>query len=522
MNQPHLWWYVTRASALVAWVLLTGSVILGIFLSTRVMRKIDNPAWLQDLHRFMSGLALVMVGLHMVSLMLDDYAHFDLFELLIPGATANSDVASIQAKTIPVALGVLALYLMIAVQSSSWFMKRLPRRFWKGVHYSSYVALVFVLFHAGFSGSDVKELWYKTMSIALIALATAAVIIRVTVGARTRPARVGLSSAGGEAPAVGTPATQSAAATPVPKIRMRVVETRTLAKGVKGITLVPVDGGNIDVWHPGSHVTLYLPTGLERQYSLCSDPADRDHIDIAVLERKGSQGASSWIHKNIKTGTELDVSPPRNHFELEPAPRYLFVAGGIGITPIKAMIESLPPKREWELFYFGRSRTTMAFADELERDFGPRVHILASDEVQGDTDIATLIPDQTVEVYSCGPESLMSAVAALVDPDHMHLERFVAIERPATQARPVTLTLRKSKKTISVPADESLLDAMERNGVPILGSCRNGLCGTCEVRVVSGDVDHRDSIMNDDEKDELRIMYPCVSRAKTPELTLDI
>lgn len=538
MNQPHLWWYVTRASALVAWVLLTGSVMLGIFLSTRVMRKIDNPAWLQDLHRFMSGLALVMVGLHMVSLMLDDYAHFSLGQLLIPGATANSDVASIQAKTIPVALGVVALYLMVAVQASSWFMKRLPRRFWKGIHYASYVALIFVVFHAGFSGSDVKELWYQTMSVALIALTTAAVILRVTVGTKTRPARRAAgtatlpagdarreSTSGATTRTSRTRGRDSEAAAPlppVPKIRMRVTDRRTLAKDVVGITLVPVAGGKIDVWPPGSHVTLYLPDGLERQYSLCSDPADRDHIDIAVLRRRGTQGGSDWIHRNLKVGSEIDVSPPRNHFDLEPAPRYVFVAGGIGITPIKAMIESLPPQREWDLFYFGRSRKTMAFVAELERVFGTRVHVVASDESRGEFDLASLVTDQPVEVYSCGPESLMSAVAALVDPDHVHLERFVARERPDREARPVTLHLRRSKKTIAVASNESLLEAMERSGVPILGSCRNGLCGTCEVRVVSGDVEHRDSIMDDDEKDDMHIMYPCVSRANTPELTLDI
>ena len=513
MNEPHLWWYVTRASAVVAWVLLTVSVVLGILLSTRVMRKIDNPAWLQDLHRFVSGLAVVMVVLHMASLMLDSFAHLSVAEILVPGATQGSDVVSMQQKTIPIALGILAFYLLIAVQGTSWFMNRLPRKLWKGIHYASYGALILVMFHAGFTGTDVSELWYKSLSIVLIAAAAGAVIVRATVGARTRPAR-------GATPRADE-ARVAPVAPPVPKRRMRVTHVSTLATGVKGIRLVPVDGDPVDIWHPGAHVTLYLPDGRERQYSLCGDPAERDHVDIAVLKRPGGDGGSEWIHRSLKVGSEIDMSPPRNHFDLEPATRYVFVAGGIGITPIKAMIESLPLRREWDLFYFGRSRQSMAFVSELEEEFPQRVHVIARDEVDEKADLAPLVTRPGALVYACGPESLMSAVAELVPSERMHLERFQAVDRSGGPAQPVDLHLRKSGKTIHVPADESLLDAMVREGVPLLGSCKKGLCGTCEVRVRAGRVDHRDSIMTDEEKDELHVMYPCVSRAFTPDLTLD-
>jgi ferredoxin-NADP reductase len=289
-----------------------------------------------------------------------------------------------------------------------------------------------------------------------------------------------------------------------------------------GVRLVPVVGGNLDVWHPGAHVTLYLPNGLERQYSLCGDPAERGHFDIAVLKKRGSTGGSKWIHENLKVGTELEVSAPRNHFDLEPAAEYVFVAGGIGITPIKAMIESLPPKRKWQLHYFGRSRTTMAFAAELEADFPDRVFISAADEREADPDIKSLVAAPGAEVYCCGPEALMSAVAAHVPEASMHLERFVAVERIADVVSSVVMNLKKSQRQVVAAADESLLDALMRDGVPILGSCKKGLCGTCEVRVIDGQPEHLDSIMDDAEKDELHIMYPCVSRSRTPELTLDL
>ena len=521
MNEPHIWWYVTRASSVIAWVLLTGSVVLGILLSTRVMRKIDNPAWLQDLHRYVSGLALIFIGLHMVSLMLDDFVHFSLAEVLLPGATAGSSVSSVQAKTLAITLGVLAFYLMLAVQVTSWFMNKLPRRFWKGVHYSAYAALVLVTFHAAFTGTDVPQLWYKTLSIVLIAAAAGAVLVRVIVGNRTRPARSGVAAES----ATGKPSdTRPAPAATIPSdtIRMRVTETKVLAKGVLGVRFVPVAGGNLDVWHPGAHITLYLPNGLERQYSLCGDPAERGHFDIAVLKKRGSTGGSKWIHENVKVGTELEVSQPRNHFELEPAAEYVFVAGGIGITPIKAMIESLPPKRTWQLHYFGRSRTTMAFSAELEADYPDRVFISAADERDADPDIRAIVTVPGAEVYCCGPEALMSAVAVHVPEASMHLERFVAVERAATAATAVVMKLKKSRRTVVAAADETLLDALVRDGVPILGSCKKGLCGTCEVRVLDGQPEHLDSIMDDAEKDELHIMYPCVSRSRTPELTLDL
>lgn len=506
MNEPHLWWYISRASAIIAWALMTASVVWGILLSTRVMRRVDNPAWLQDLHRFLGGTMLIMVGLHMVSLMFDKWLAFSPGEVLLPFAT--------DFKPLPVALGILAFYLLVAVQGSSLLMNRLPRKFWKGVHYSSFVALILISFHAGFTGTDVGSLWYKIVAVSLIAVVAISVIIRISTGTATRPAR-----------RIDAKRAAPGGASPVPqpeKRRLVVTGATPVADGVLGIRLEGPGREALPLWHPGAHLTLHLPNGLERQYSLCGDPADRHHYDIAVLRTRDSEGGSEWIHQQLIPGSTIEVSGPLNHFELEPAPEYLFIAGGIGITPMKAMIESLPAQRSWRLVYVGRSRRTMAFAAELEARYPARVLIQASDENAAALNLDDVIGFGAHEVYCCGPESLMSAVAARVPAQRMHFERFVALERAARPAAGVHVECRKSRKAFTVPAGQSILDALEENGLPVLGSCRKGVCGTCEVRVLAGDPEHLDSVMDDAEKEALRVMYPCVSRATTPGLVLNI
>ncbi|MBB5643492.1 2Fe-2S iron-sulfur cluster-binding protein [Cryobacterium roopkundense] len=500
MTEPHLWWYISRASAIIAWALMTASVVWGILLSTRVMRRVDNPAWLQDLHRFLGGTMLIMVGLHMVSLMLDKWLAFTPGEVLAPFAT--------DFKPLPVALGILAFYLLLAIQGSSLLMNRLPRKFWKGVHYSSFAALILISFHAGFTGTDVGSLWYKIVAVSLIAVVAVAIIIRISTGTATRPARK--IDAKRAAPGGASPV-------PQPEKRGLVVASATpIAEGVLGIRLERHDWAPLPLWHPGAHLTLHLPNGLDRQYSLCGDPADRHHYDIAVLRTVDSEGGSEWIHQHLVPGMTIEVSGPLNHFELEPAPEYLFIAGGIGITPMKAMIESLPAQRDWRLVYVGRSRRTMAFAAELEKQYPGRVLIQASDENTPSLNLDDVIGLGADEVYCCGPESLMSAVAARVPAERMHLERFVALERAGRPAAPVHVECRKSRKACDVPAGQSILEALVENGLPVLASCRKGVCGTCEVRVLAGDPEHLDSVMDDDDKESLRIMYPASPGPRHP------
>jgi ferredoxin-NADP reductase len=534
MNDPHIWWYVTRASAVIAWILLTLSVVWGILLSTRLLRNIDNPGWLQDLHKYFGGASLIMVALHVVSLMLDGWLHFSLIEALVPFEAAY--------RTVPVAIGILSMYLMVAIQGTSLLMNRLPRKAWKAIHYTSYGALVMVAFHAGLSGTDVGSSWYRILSIALIVVAAVAVLLRVLVRSKGPAAALVAPPAGDTTATVtatfpGQPAAPAAVGAgaggtatlartsviPLLEKRTMVVSSITRqAEAVLGVRLLPLGGGMLPAWFPGAHVNVHLPNGLQRQYSLCGDPADRSHFDIAVLRTEFSEGGSSWIHDSLRIGMTLQIDGPLNHFELEAASEYLFIAGGIGITPIKSMIESLPARRAWRLAYFGRSRTSMAFLGELLSRYPGQVGVFASDELAAPADLSG-IARSTADVYCCGPESLMAAVAAVVPAERMHFERFVPIVRVA-QAAPhsVSITAARSSKTFDLAAGQSILDGLERAGVPISGSCRKGVCGTCEVRVLSGSPDHLDSVMADAEKDQLGVMYPCVSGSRSASLVLDV
>jgi ferredoxin len=165
----------------------------------------------------------------------------------------------------------------------------------------------------------------------------------------------------------------------------------------------------------------------------------------------------------------------------------------------------------------------MAFLDELLERYPDQIEVFASDENEGSLDVYALTAKSNAEVYCCGPESLMSTVAGFVPADRMHLERFVALTRESIiPAEPIEVTCKKSKKSFVVDVDESILDALEENGLPIIGSCKKGVCGTCEVRVVEGKPIHLDSVLDDEEKDRLKVMYPCVSRAEAGKLILDI
>lgn len=502
MNDPHIWWYVTRSSAVIGWVLMTLSVLWGILLSTRLLRKADNPGWLRDLHSYFSGVAIAMVAVHMVSLMLDGWLQFSALNLFVPYTTDYRPFA--------VALGIVGMYLLVIVHLTSLAINRLPRKLWRAIHMSSYGSLLIVAFHAGLSGTDVGTSWYQALSVALIVVITLAVVLRILAGSR----EASNAAPAGDAVTVHEPPTETVQ-------RMVVASVTPVADRVLGLRLLPLGGGTLPAWHPGAHITLRLPNGLERQYSLCGDPAERGHYDIAVLHTTDSTGGSEWIHSSVTTGMLLDVVGPLNHFELEAAFDYLFIAGGIGITPILAMIESLPERRTWKLAYFGRTRSSMPFLGTLLARYPDRVFPIVRDEFAERPDVFASIRASTAEVYCCGPESLMMSVADAVPADRMHFERFTPVVRTALAATAVDVNCTKSRKQFSVPAGESILDAMKANSVPVFASCLKGVCGSCEVRVLGGTPEHLDSVMDDAEKDHLGIMYPCVSRATSATLVLD-
>lgn len=508
MIDPQIWWYVTRASALIAWVLLVLSVTWGILLATRILKPKDNPGWLMDLHRWMAGLAVFFTGLHMFSLYADQYAHFSFEDLFIPFHSQYTKIESL--GPLPIALGVLCFYLLIAVQSTSLIMKILPRKFWKAIHYLSYVVVVLVSFHAGWSGTDTRAWMYRVVAIMLIMLTTVALIVRILFpkSARTLAATVEQRR----------PAQLSEV-----KQTMVVNKITQVASGIKSIELFDPAQELLPTWVPGSHITLHLPNGLKRQYSLCGDPADRSRYQIAVLNSPTSRGGSKWIHEDLQLGTALEISGPHNHFELEPSSEYFFVAGGIGITPIKSMLESLPARRQWKLLYAGKNRSAMAFVDELSSAYPDRVIVHADDEQGGPPQLDQYLANVKGEVYLCGPEPLLNALIERVPTERLHYERFNAIVREeAPLAHPYEVTLVKSKQTFTVKPDESLLSAINNHGGAVISSCGEGVCGTCEIRILEGQAMHLDSVMSDADKDEIRVMYPCVSKARSQKLVLDI
>jgi len=510
LSDPHIWWYVTRASAILAWVLMTLSVVWGVLLSTRIMRKVDDASRLQDLHRYFGGLGLVMVGLHVVSLMLDGWLAFTPLEALVPLQT--------EYRPWPVALGILALYLLVAIYGSSLLRNRLPQRFWKGLHYSNYAVVLLVALHSGLTGTDVGRWWYSAVAVMLISLTAVSIIVRLALSSRRA------ASIAAEAPAV-----QPAAARAVPRVaagpparQMAVAAIAPAADGVRSIRLVPVGGDELPPWEPGAHIALRIPGVGPRQYSLCGDPADRYHYDIAVLREPESRGGSAWIHERLTPGTVLEVEEPANHFRLIAAPSYLFIAGGIGITPLLAMIASLPERREWRLWYLGRSRATMAFLSLLLARYPGRIVVYARDEHPARADVAAVISAWEGEVYSCGPAELTDAVAAAGRPGRVHVEHFAPVSHDALPAAPLVIECRDSRKTVDVDADQSVLDALENAGLPVVASCRRGVCGSCEVRVLDGRPEHLDSVLPAEEADELGVMYPCVSRSRDSLLVLDL
>ncbi|MFE7464153.1 PDR/VanB family oxidoreductase [Streptomyces sp. NPDC057499] len=303
--------------------------------------------------------------------------------------------------------------------------------------------------------------------------------------------------------------------------RLLVTERSTPAEGVVRLRL---KGSGLPAWQPGAHLDVLLPSGLVRQYSLCGDPADPDTYTIATRLVEGGRGGSREVHERLREGEEVEVREPRNRFPLTEAPAYLFVAGGIGITPVLPMLRALAASgADWRLLYGGRSRASMPFLDEIGRldADGGRVTVVAEDEA-GRPDIAAALTDTApgTAVYCCGPEPLMDAVAAALPPGRiLHLERFTA-SGPSADATAFEVELRRSGRTVQVPADRSVLAAV-REEVPYVSySCEQGFCGTCRQRVVEGEADHRDELLTESERADTMLI--CVSRCRGPRLVLDL
>ncbi|SDR63729.1 vanillate O-demethylase ferredoxin subunit [Rhizobiales bacterium GAS113] len=279
-------------------------------------------------------------------------------------------------------------------------------------------------------------------------------------------------------------------------------------------------------FEPGSHVDVHLPCGKVRQYSLCGDPTDLRRYTIAVKREQAGRGGSAWIHETVAVGSTLPVSAPRNHFPLDPSQGpTLLLAGGIGITPILAMARVLERQgKPYELHYFTRSRALAPLLSVIERELERRnVRLHFDDEPETRQDLASLLSTRSFEaqLYYCGPPGFMAAVdrvAAHWPKGYVHFEAFQPPESGDAPPNPFTIALRDGT-VVAVPADTSALAALRAAGVPLLASCENGACGTCECGILEGQPIHRDAILSKDARAHRFI--PCVSRA-TGVLKLDL
>ncbi len=319
--------------------------------------------------------------------------------------------------------------------------------------------------------------------------------------------------------AVTTAATETALA-------VTVTGRRMLNESVVELTISP-DGSPFPSWEPGAHIDLELPDGALRQYSICG--GDPGNIRIAVLRDEAGRGGSRSVHDHVRVGDRLRVRATRNHFRLREAPFYLFVAGGIGITPILPMIDAATAKdRDWRLLYLGRSRDRMPYLQELQDQFGHHVYAWPSKERGRYSldDIWARMPAGPALVYGCGPERLLTDLEDSArrhdSVDRLVIERFHPRDITHEPNRPFQVTLARSGAVVTVNEDESVLDAINAAGANVLSTCREGTCGTCEVRVLAGIPEHRDSVLSLEERLENASMMTCVSRCRGQHLRLDL
>ncbi|MFD5985345.1 PDR/VanB family oxidoreductase [Streptomyces cyaneofuscatus] len=326
-------------------------------------------------------------------------------------------------------------------------------------------------------------------------------------------------------PALAEPISGHSQRRPTTIRRLLITERVPVAEGVVQLRL---EGPALPCWQPGAHLDLVLPSGLVRQYSLCGDPDDPGTYTVATRLVEDGRGGSREVHEQLQEGAEIEVRGPRNRFPLVEAEAYVFVAGGIGITPILPMLRSLAERgANWRLLYGGRSRGSMPFLDEIEKlgAEGGRVAVVAQDEA-GHPDAVVALADIApgTAVYCCGPEPLMAAVtAALPEGCTLHLERFSAVTADAVGAvdsSAFEVELRRSGQTVQVAAGQSVLAAVREELPNVSYSCEQGFCGTCQQRVLEGEIDHRDELLTDDERGDSMLI--CVSRCRGARLVLDL
>jgi ferredoxin-NADP reductase len=305
------------------------------------------------------------------------------------------------------------------------------------------------------------------------------------------------------------------------ELKVRVRSMAREAAGVMSVELEPLEHP-LPRWTPGAHIDLIVPGAPVRQYSLCAQPSSPSYR-IAVLHEKDSRGGSRAVHERLRPGDEIALRPPVNRFVLESAPGYLFIAGGIGITPLLPMLHAASADGvPWRLLYLGASRAVMPFLDELGQ-WGDAVTVVARDE-RPRLDISAELAAHPHElVYACGPERLLSAITeAMPDAEtRLRVEYFSAPEMDYEPGGAFRIRLDRTGLELEVAPEESILDVMRAAGLDVLSDCEEGICGSCETRVVEGEVEHRDFVLTTQERARGDCLMVCVSRASCPLLVLD-
>lgn len=310
---------------------------------------------------------------------------------------------------------------------------------------------------------------------------------------------------------------------------LKVDAVTPVAHDVVQLRLVAPDGASLPRWTPGAHIDLECgDTGLSRSYSLCGDPADTGAWTVAVLKDPDSRGGSAWLHANVKPGDRIKVKGPRNHFRFdESVQRAVFVAGGIGITPVMTMARLAKQRGiDYVFHYSGRTRGAMAFVDALAAEHGDRLVLHVKDE-GGRADLAALFaqPQAGTTIWACGPERMLDALAQACagwPEDSLRVEHFHGAQGSLDPSREhaFEVVLKDSGLVVQVPADRTVLDALRAANIDVQSDCGEGLCGSCEVRVLEGEVDHRDVVLTRAERPGK--MMVCCSRAKDGRLVLEL
>ena len=311
---------------------------------------------------------------------------------------------------------------------------------------------------------------------------------------------------------------------------VRVQAIRLEADRIRSFELRPLTGHDLPAFTAGAHIEVHLANGIVRSYSLANSPAEGNRYEIAVNKEVSGRGGSGFMHDQVHVGARLRISAPRNNFALrEEAEHSVLIAGGIGITPLRSMIARLRAlERPWSLLYAGRDRDSMAFLEEFARlrELGHAIRIHSDAEAGAPPDLQGVVAKAppSAHFYCCGPRPMLAvfeAATSQLPAERVHVEYFAGSQAPAL-AGEFSVELARSGRVLQVPAGTSILDTLLDAGVNVPYSCMEGVCASCETRVLAGVPDHRDAILSRAERDANDRMMICCSGARTPRLVLDL